>query len=158
MRYFVHHPNGERYGPVESKTLHQWSREGRLTTDSLLEEETSGHRFTASQLPGLEFAAPASQDWSVAPSQTPVNYGPQRDFGQTDLTTAWILGAASFAGCPVILPAIGLVYANRAAAKGHPQANQPKVFNIVVLVIQSIFVIGYIGLIVAMVMTDGFRR
>ena len=59
MRYFVIGSDGNRYGPADVATLNGWIREGRLTPQSLLEEEGSGMRLAASGIPSLSFGSSA---------------------------------------------------------------------------------------------------
>lgn len=53
MRFFVVSPDGQRYGPADLGTLGQWVREGRILPTHLLEEEGTGRRVQADQMPGL---------------------------------------------------------------------------------------------------------
>jgi len=53
MRYFVIHPDGSRYGPVDLPTLNQWAAEGRILGSTYLEEEIGGRRILAVSLRGL---------------------------------------------------------------------------------------------------------
>ena len=68
MKYFFIATDGKRYGPADVVTLRQWVQEGRITGQSLLEEEGTGRQIYASNLQdlGLTQVAPYS-----SPPQTP---------------------------------------------------------------------------------------
>lgn len=55
MRYFVIGPNGQKYGPADVPTLNQWSVEGRLFPQTMLEAEGSGAQVFASSVAGIQF-------------------------------------------------------------------------------------------------------
>lgn len=167
-------PDGQKYGPVDLPTLQQWSQEGRVVATSVLEEEGTGNRVNASDMPGLSFGAPtATMPGPAAPGpqsnpytqQQPTNPysqpGPQNPYQnqganyyrgggasdpavQKDVNNAWIGGVIGLLCCGPV--AIwGLTCANRAKAAGHPGANAAFIFNIVAVVIWVMLFIVRIG-------------
>lgn len=83
------------------------------------------------------------QNWQQPPSYA--NYQrPQAEGGQGELTAAWILGAVTFAFCCPVLPAVGLVMANKSISLGNTSANAARIFNLVVLILSSLLYLGYI--------------
>ncbi|RYG49030.1 hypothetical protein EON79_02690 [bacterium] len=55
-RFYATLPNGMRYGPVPFAELEQWVREGRVTAETMVEEEGTGRQMPARSLEGLSFA------------------------------------------------------------------------------------------------------
>ena len=158
--YFVVLPDGQKFGPADINLLNQWVAEGRVLANTMLEEAQSGRRYPASSLPGLQVAtmpAPGSfpQPTTMNPPQTYANYqrGPGipvavGDFGQNDLTLAYVfasiglamcLGTGICGGCGlvgIVFPILGLVYANKAQQKGNPSAQGARVLSWVALSLQ----------------------
>src|SRR5438128_1057091 len=66
MRYYVVTANGS-FGPADTDQLIEWARDGRIAPHSLLEEEGTGNRLTASTLAGLPFAPVLVQAPSLPP-------------------------------------------------------------------------------------------
>lgn len=60
MPYSVQSPDGSIYGPVDLEGLKLWVREGRLTPDTIVRDETAGTHLPARFMPELAplFAAP----------------------------------------------------------------------------------------------------
>jgi hypothetical protein len=180
MRYFVIAPGGQKYGPADVALLNQWALEGRLTAESEVENEITGERMLAGNVPG--FAAPGSpmgpgaaspegpqpspyqqptapysppgQTWQQPPtahSNYPRSqYSSTSSAGSGELTGAWVLGAVNFLVCCPVLPIIGLILANKAAAMGHPGAQAARVFNIVLIILSGLLYLGYILFFVAL--------
>lgn len=97
---------------------------------------------------------PPGQNWQQPP--TPYSnyprgqYAPTGTQGSGELTGAWVLGAVNFLVCCPVLPIIGLVLANKAAAMGHPAAQAARVFNIVLIILSVLIYLGYILFFVAL--------
>lgn len=151
MEYFVIAPDGSRYGPADAATLSQWARENRVTASSVL-EGTDGIRYAPNQIPGLVLPAPGMQSGGMgAPGVGTPGYGPTGsaspgyapyphdihggDNGQQDITKAWVFGAIGLLCCPIVFSTMGIVYANKASQKGHPNAKMALVFSIVTLIL-----------------------
>lgn len=62
--------------------------------------------------------------------------------GQSEVTTAWIMGALSLLCCPIVFGLIGVWKASQAEKLGHPQAKTAKMFCIAMMV--AGFVVGAI--------------
>jgi hypothetical protein len=172
MSYFVVMPDGQKFGPADLAILNQWAGEGRILPDTTIEDATTGHRFMASALAGLQlaYARPASQPFPPPGAvQPPTQYaayqrGPAYvgDIGQSDLTYAWVFGATglllTFAcGCAgpcaliaVVFPILGIVFANKAAAKGNTGAAGARILSIVALTLHAAAIILYIAAMVFM--------
>jgi hypothetical protein len=148
VRYYVISSDGQRYGPADIETLNQWVAEGRLLPHQMVENEDTGERQTASSVEGLNFQAAAAPivDAYAPGQQYQQHYYRPNTFdatSQKDVTTAWVLGAFGIlcCGCIGIFTSIfGLQAANRAIAKGNPAGNAPRTFNIVVLVLNVIWI------------------
>jgi len=151
VRYFVITPDGNRYGPADIATLNAWIADSRLVPDQMLEEEGTGMRLQAGQLPGLNFAV-------TGPNLPPPNFGPGQtyqqyytrpglppDDGKKDLQIAWICSACSMVGCccclGVVGGVLGLVYAKQAEKKGVTNVTGPRVLSIIGLVLFSAYVV-----------------
>lgn len=63
--YFVVDQSGERFGPADVGLLNQWSREGRITGASMLEEAGTGQRVFARDVPGFIVAPPVTPPTSA---------------------------------------------------------------------------------------------
>ena len=137
VRYYVISSDGQRYGPADLATLNEWASQGRLLAHQLVEEETTGVRYTASTLTGLTFG---QQQTYQAPGQPNPGYAsyPRADGsfdnGAEELKQAWICGVVGLCCCGLVA-IYGLIQANKAAAKGNPNATGAKVLNIVALVL-----------------------
>lgn len=156
MQYFVVAPDGMKYGPADSETLKQWVAENRLDRNTLLEEADTRQRLRAESLAGLfpqpepePVAAPEPPLVFENASVPPVADYPRvtsADSGGRELTKAWIWTLVGVL-IPLILPSIGLSYANKAIAMGNEEAHGARIFAITVLVAQ-IVVILVVGAIV----------
>lgn len=156
MQYFVVLPDGQRFGPADIATLNQWAGEGRIAANCMIEDastraQTPATAFPGLTLPGAAEAAPTApgsttQDWNTPPtagSPYPRGGYVSPTAGQGEMTAAWILGAVTFLFCCPVLPGLGLYFANRAMALGNPNAQAPRIFNIVVLVLSCLVYVGY---------------
>ncbi len=70
MTFYVIGTDGSKYGPTDIPTLQQWVAEGRVVSQTLLEEVETGRQGYASSVPSLSFAP----NWTVAPSSGPAIY------------------------------------------------------------------------------------
>src|SRR5579862_8946453 len=97
--YFVE-TGGQRFGPANLELLREWAREGRLTPDSILIEESSQRRFAARELPGLfdPGQVPPPQTGMSAP---PPGYVPKKPF------PVWAILLIVFSGLCVLCVPIG---------------------------------------------------
>ena len=160
MQYTVIAADGQRYGPVDVATLNLWATDNRLTPSTIL-EGPDGLRLQASTVPGIVFPAPPTavgtysnpgyQGPGTGPMGAP-GYGPasgvpgyapyphqvgmHQDNGQGDVTNGWIGGALGLTCCPIIGSIVGIVYGNKASAKGHPQGRTVVIFSIVTLILR----------------------
>ncbi|MBS1724882.1 MAG: hypothetical protein JSS66_18225 [Armatimonadetes bacterium] len=75
-RYYVVLPDGQRYGPATPEHLADWVYEGRVVPDSVIEDQVTGQRMLAGQLPGLPFGQ-ASAVLPTPYSGQPVQPAPQ---------------------------------------------------------------------------------
>lgn len=69
----------------------------------------------------------------------PGNYGYSGDTGSKELTLSFVFAALSLLCCPLIFAVLGVIQANKAAAKGNKNAKVALILNIVAAVIS----IGY---------------
>lgn len=173
VQYFVVLPNAQKFGPADLGVLNQWAAEGRILSETILEEVATGRRAVAAAIPGLAVPAvtvaepnqsPFAPPSAYQPAQTYVGYQrgnpPSTDTGQGDLTLSWIFGSLGLVFCisgglcsicalvSIGFPIAGIIFANRAAAKGNPGARAARTFSIVGLVIQAIgvvFALGFLG-------------
>jgi hypothetical protein len=151
LRYFVIQ-DGQRFGPADLDLLQVWARQGRLTLESQLEEDLTGRLLRAGELTGLQFApAPRPSDVAEASqwSAPPIGHyprSPARDDGASELTASWICSAVGLFFCFFVLPIVGLVYANKAAAKGNPGAGPARIFAIAVLLVDSVLLLALLAM------------
>ncbi|MBS1724883.1 MAG: hypothetical protein JSS66_18230 [Armatimonadetes bacterium] len=124
MKYFVLWPDGRKFGPADEHTLTQWAAESRITPETELQEEDTGRKLLASELPGLTFLEPLSdevaqnleeghtdpgptlaeprtafgvpEEYPMA-SGSPYPIGATANKGKSDLNTAWGLIVGGFA-------------------------------------------------------------
>jgi hypothetical protein len=172
--YFVVLPDGQKFGPADVNLLNQWVAEGRILSNTMLEEAQTGRQYPASSLPGLHVATAAPppgsfpQPTTMNPPQTYGNYyrgggmpAAVGDNGQSDLTLAYVfaaiglvmcLGVGACGGCGligIVFPILGLVYANKAEQKGNTGAQGAKILSWVALGLQIaglLFGLAIVGL------------
>lgn len=86
MRFFVVLADGQKFGPADVPTLNKWIVEGRLTPDTVLEEELSGARQPAKNMPSLDFGGgpPAPS----APAPKPLTPNPFDPLSQVEQAPA----------------------------------------------------------------------
>lgn len=60
MKYYVVLSDGRKFGPADIDTLNAWIKEGRVTRDTMMENEDNGLRARASDVQGLKFDLPAA--------------------------------------------------------------------------------------------------
>jgi len=149
MGYFVLGDDGQKYGPADVATLNQWVQEGRIVSQTLLEDEATGFRAQACTVPGMNFPLaappaappappmnPSAGQFQNPPGYTPPNPQYSRPYSQPTYTSAGggsgtiyiAFGVAILS--PILsffLPIGGLIsamYAIRAAIRakdeGHP--------------------------------------
>jgi hypothetical protein len=58
MKYYVVLSDGRKFGPADIDTLNAWIKEGRVTRDTMMENEENGLRARASEVQGLKFELP----------------------------------------------------------------------------------------------------
>jgi hypothetical protein len=171
MPYFVVADDGAKYGPADLETLNSWIKESRLLAATLLEDDTSGARIAAGSVPGLNFpsarategAAPPVGVYSNPNANRPAPHNPysanfanqapvDSEAGKTENLIAWILGGVGlvFCGLGWLLGGIGAVLGYQAKSKGHPGGNASFIFNIVVVVVSLVVIIGYFAIVVPM--------
>ena len=152
MRYFVIGDDGQKYGPADLATLNSWITEGRLLPTQQLEDEASGMRLAAGAVQGLNFPVQSAAAQAVAtqPGPTagpyagaqPYQQGYPRagygDDGSEDVKKAWIYAIIGFFCC-IFLQIPALIFAGKAASKGNTKATAPKIFSIVVIVLQILY-------------------
>jgi len=124
VRYFVITIDGAKFGPADPATLAEWTRQGRVTAESVLESETGFQRTTVQQvLNGASIPVPAPE--ALPDTQTIDN---RRDQNLWVAGIAGVIGTiaffASFYLISTIL-AIGLTsvsihFAKRACAAEKP--------------------------------------
>lgn len=51
MKYFVYGHDGGKYGPVDTATLKLWANEGRIDSNTQIEDASSGRRMLAGTIP-----------------------------------------------------------------------------------------------------------
>lgn len=56
MAYYVLDDQGNRYGPADDLTLQEWVHQGRIDEKTVLENEESGVRLPAIQVPATAYA------------------------------------------------------------------------------------------------------
>lgn len=150
MKYFVIMPDGQKYGPADVTMLNQWVVEGRLTAQTMLQDEATGQTVMASQVPGINFGmggppmAGTVQPPMGGPSayQQPPNpyprgggpmgagYPGMMDNGDKDIKQAWIFGTLALLCCPIVFGVLGILRADSAKKKGHPQGQNAFIFCI----------------------------
>jgi len=130
LRYFVHAPDGQQYGPADIPTINLWIAEGRLLPTTLLQPEGSTMRVAASTIDGLAWAE----------NQTFQAYTPQSvSTGRLELRASWVCLAGSLILCclpvgfHVVAGIAGVLFAVIAYRKGNQVALASLVLNLLVL-------------------------
>jgi len=160
MQYFVIGPDGSRYGPAEFPLLQQWTLEGRVAPDTMLEDASTMQRLHAAAVPNLfphqTFAPPvvASQYPNTDSGQvtplphfgtayqsppTPGQYPRYQGVSETsaNATLAWVFFALGIVVCffSPIFSGLGLWQAIVAEKGGSHGAQTAKICNLVLLII-----------------------
>ncbi len=140
-------PDGSKFGPADINMLRQWVNEGRISPDTMLEEEMSRKRVPARMVAGLitggaaEFGAPYQGS-----GRRPEFVGRKND-GDSDVLWSYIYSAMTLICCCFFcIP--GFVYANRAISKGNPKGQGARVFAIIMMVlwiITTMITIPFLG-------------
>jgi hypothetical protein len=117
LRYFVIAADGSRYGPADLNMLRAWVAQGRITPETLLEEESSRQRVPARMVAGL-FApeGPGATAHARAP-KFEGGRGAGND-GSIDVFLSYACSAMSILCCGLFLFG-AFIYASRAIAKGN---------------------------------------
>lgn len=140
-KWFVIAPNGQKYGPADLPMLQRWADEGRVTPQTLLEEEIGGRRHYANTLPGLVFrqGVAGANPWAQPPGASPYPragyYAPQTTTaGSGDLTAAWVLMILGFLCC-LPLCFVAIYFADKARRAGNPGGQAAFIVAIVLSVL-----------------------
>lgn len=173
MSYLVIWPDGRKYGPADEALLLDWLREGRITSETELEDEESGERLKAGDLPSLR---QATDDQPKEPPPFKEPPGPQSTYyrspqaqdGGSDVTLSIICSIGSFFFsfilcfcCPFgniivfCFPLYGLNLANQAMAKGHPSAPAARVVAIVCLVLGALIGLFFLAVTIMEFSSNG---
>ena len=175
MAYFVVMPDGQKYGPAETDLLNNWIQEGRLSANTILEDAQTGQRVAAGTVPGLNFAfaqpspppptgtprpfgspeIPTEQNYNVPPSYSPYARHMMPGYNEEankNVTYSWISAVAAFVCCPIIPPILGITFANKAKAMGHPSAQPAYIVNLVILILQILGLVAYLAVVVFVIM------
>ncbi|HVT10766.1 MAG TPA: hypothetical protein VHE55_00750 [Fimbriimonadaceae bacterium] len=146
MRYFVIAPDGSKFGPADIDMLRQWVKEGRISPDTMLEEEMSRKRVPARMVAGLMFGEPPG--FSAASARAPrPEFTSRSTNGDSDVMWSYIYSAMTMICC-CFFCVPGLVYANRAVAKGNPKGNGARIFAIIMIVlwiVSTMIMIPFLG-------------
>ncbi|MEI7575955.1 MAG: hypothetical protein WCK51_03610 [Armatimonadota bacterium] len=130
MRYFIHAPDGQQYGPADLNVINQWIAEGRIVPTTLLQPESSSMRIAASTIDGLIWAE----------NQTFQAYTPQSvSTGRLELRASWVCLAGSLVLCclpmgfHVVAGIAGVLFAVVAYRKGNQVALASLILNLLLL-------------------------
>lgn len=156
--YFVVLPDGQKFGPADLRTLNQWATEGRILSNTVIEDAQTGQRFQAGSLPGLQLTQTMGHSPYPAPgTMNPPNQyaaytrpgtGGNSSVGSNDLTLSYVFGALGIGLCAmcgpvlgIVFPILGLVYAKKAEDQRNPSANSAKILNYIALGLQILSLI-----------------
>lgn len=130
LRYFIHAPDGQQYGPADIPTINQWIAEGRVVPTTLLQPEGSTMRVAASTLDGLTWAE----------NQTFQAYTPHGvNTGRLELRASWVCLVGSLVLCclpfgfHIVAGIAGTLFAVIAYRKGNQIALASLVLNLLLL-------------------------
>jgi len=103
--YKVIQPDGTTYGPADVSTLRQWAREGRILSDTLLEDELSRVRFPAGLLSGVIAPQAPAPVVTVPVAPTSQTLDPQvaRAIAAPNLRFKSVLSALAYTICGLLL-------------------------------------------------------
>jgi len=120
----------------------------------MLENFETGQRIPAASIPDLfpinPMGGATGYERPSIPAQYP-RYDANFDNGSKELTWSFIWTAMGYVCCPIICPALGYYYANLAQAKGNPSAQGARIFAIVTLILEGVFVLFYIVILIVMI-------
>ncbi len=135
LLYFVIGPDGSKYGPADIPTLQSWVAQGRITPDTILEEQASRQRVAARLVAGLSFGEiPAGLAPVKALRSPKTEYTKGFDDGSQDVIWSYICSALSIICCGLFVIG-GFVYASRAISKGNERGRGARVFAIIMTII-----------------------
>ena len=151
--------DGTLYGPAEMTMLNVWAAEGRVTPSTMLEEEGTGRRVLASQLPGLATRpVPGATDPYAHPMyQASLFPAGSTSTAPRDLQVAWALGWISLAGGLGVLclslgsaggavaGAFGIVLANKAMLAGLTAGRNARTLCIIGVVLCALRLLMFSG-------------
>ncbi len=142
-QYFVIGPNGDKYGPADVDTLRMWSRENRVTAQTMLEDATTGARLMASAIPGLVLENPA-------PSYQQINEPYRKVANNLALSIFSTVCCCQLLGIIAIINAVQVDGHCRRGdyAAAEKSANTAKTLSIVGIVGGLIVQIGYVLIVV----------
>lgn len=162
QKWYVIAPNGQRYGPADLPTLQKWTDEGRVTPQTMLEDDIGGRRFFASALPGLVFrqGVAGGNPWAQPPGASPYPragyYAPQTTIpGSGDLTAAWVLVALGFlCGCAPLC-FVAIYFADKARKVGNPGGQAAFIVSVILSVLVAVGTLLYILVLAGMFSAAG---
>jgi|GEM_PF-4508338 len=131
--------------------LQRWADEGRVTPQTMLEEEIGGRRFFANTLPGLTFrqGVAGANPWAQPPGASPYPragyYAPQTTTaGSGDLTAAWVLVVLGFlCGCAPLC-FVAIYFADKARKVGNPGGQAAFIVSVILSALVGIGTLLYI--------------
>jgi len=144
VRYFVIGKDGGKFGPADVGLLRSWREQSRLTDDTWLEEEGTGHKLLAREVLGPAQAAAAPQEPSAPPTgqatQQPSPYprqgsGRPPDNGNNFIIFGWILAVFSLGCCPPLTGGTAIVLGYQAKKRGHPGAQTLIIAAVIMMVV-----------------------
>lgn len=178
MKYFVIMPDGQKFGPADVDVLTQWAHEGRINSQTMLEDAATGQRAPASSVPGImlplsqsmpelqidqpvqtPMAGPGPSTFEQPPGYTPYQraeqYGVHPMAGQNEIIYAWVAFGLSLVACGCIGSLFGISFAKKAQKMGNPAAKAPLIANYVSLGLNIVGIIIYAIVIVGVASSGG---
>jgi hypothetical protein len=136
LRYFVIAPDGSKYGPADFNTLRAWVNEGRISADTILEEESSRQRIAARLVAGLIFMEGPGYPHASAMRNPRMETGrkPGPDF---NILLSYACSVMSILCCTFFIFG-SFIYANKAIANGSPGGKAAKVVAYIFLLLAII--------------------